>query len=89
MPLGDWSTPFPGNMALGAIGSPDLTREVGYALGRELMAVGINVDYAPVCDVSSNPLFGAAPARGRLPVAIAGLYPVAHHMAKPLNAVAP
>ncbi len=50
------STQFPGNMALGATGSKDLTRQVGYALGRELKAVGVNVDYAPVCDVNSNPL---------------------------------
>jgi beta-N-acetylhexosaminidase len=63
------STSFPGNMALGATGSPDLAREVGFALGHELAAVGVNVDYAPVCDVSSNPLnpvvgvrsFGADP----------------------------
>jgi len=50
------STQFPGNMALGAIGSADLTREVGLAIGHELAAVGVNVDYAPVCDVNSNPL---------------------------------
>jgi beta-N-acetylhexosaminidase len=55
MGLGTWSTPFPGNMALGATGSEQLAREVGYALGRELRAVGVNVDFAPVCDVNSNP----------------------------------
>jgi beta-N-acetylhexosaminidase len=43
-------------MALGATRSADLATEVGYALGRELAAVGVNVDYAPVCDVNSNPL---------------------------------
>ncbi len=50
------STQFPGNMALGATRSADLARDVGHALGRELAAVGVNVDYAPVCDVNSNPL---------------------------------
>jgi beta-N-acetylhexosaminidase len=50
------STQFPGNMALGATRSADLARDVGFAIGRELAAVGVNVDYAPVCDVNSNPL---------------------------------
>jgi len=49
------TTPFPGNMALGASGSADLARRTGEALGRELAAVGVNVDYAPVCDVNVNP----------------------------------
>jgi len=49
------TTPFPGNMALGASGSADLARRTGAALGRELAAVGVNVDYAPVCDVNVNP----------------------------------
>ena len=51
----DQTTPFPGNMALGATGSEKLTYKVGRALGRELSAVGVNVDFAPVCDVNSNP----------------------------------
>jgi beta-N-acetylhexosaminidase len=52
----DQTTPFPGNMALGATGSDKLAYKVGRALGKELSAVGINVDFAPVCDVNSNPL---------------------------------
>ena len=52
----DKTTPFPGNMALGATGSERLARKVGRAIGKELSAVGINVDFAPVCDVNSNPL---------------------------------
>ncbi|HVG91341.1 MAG TPA: glycoside hydrolase family 3 N-terminal domain-containing protein [Alphaproteobacteria bacterium] len=51
----DHTTPFPGNMALGAAGSDKLAYKVGRALGKELSAVGINVDFAPVCDVNSNP----------------------------------
>jgi beta-N-acetylhexosaminidase len=49
------TTAFPGNMALGATGDPDLARRVGAAMGAELAAVGVNVDYAPACDVNMNP----------------------------------
>jgi len=51
----DQTTPFPGNMALGAAGSDKLAYKVGRAIGKELSALGINVDFAPVCDVNSNP----------------------------------
>ena len=49
-------TPFPGNMALGATGSEKLAYRTGQAMGKELSALGINVDFAPVCDVNNNPL---------------------------------
>lgn len=49
------STPFAGNMALGAVDDPDLTRRVAEAMGDELAAVGINLNYAPVADVASRP----------------------------------
>ncbi len=55
------STPFAGNMALGAAGDPDLAQEVAAAMGAELAAVGVNVNYAPVADVASqahNPSLG-------------------------------
>lgn len=48
------TTPFPGNLALGATRSPDLANRTGYAIGRELAAMGINVNYAPVCDINLN-----------------------------------
>jgi len=48
-------TPFAGNMALGAIGDPGLAERVGHAIGRELRAMGVNVDYAPVCDIATEP----------------------------------
>jgi beta-N-acetylhexosaminidase len=51
----DGTTSFPGNMALGAAGSADLAYRAGYAMGRELAALGVNVNYAPDCDVNSNP----------------------------------
>ena len=54
MALGHGS-PFPGNMALGATGSENLAYRVGRALATELAAAGINVNFAPVCDVNNNP----------------------------------
>lgn len=53
--LGDGTTPFAGNMALGAVGDPDLAEQVGRAVGRELRAVGVNVNYAPDLDLAVEP----------------------------------
>ena len=53
--LGDGWTPFGGPMAIGAAGDAGLAERVGRAIGRELRAVGVNVDYAPCLDVASNP----------------------------------
>jgi beta-N-acetylhexosaminidase len=53
--LGPGSTAFPGNMALGAADDPELTRRVGVAIGGELCAAGVNVNYAPVADLATNP----------------------------------
>ncbi|HTP07269.1 MAG TPA: glycoside hydrolase family 3 protein [Anaerolineae bacterium] len=49
------TTRFPGSLALGATRSAELAQRAGFALGRELAALGINIDYAPVCDVINNP----------------------------------
>ncbi len=49
------ATPFPGNMALGAVGDTALTERVAAAIGRELRALGINVDLAPVADIATRP----------------------------------
>jgi beta-N-acetylhexosaminidase len=54
--LGDASTQFAGNMALGAVDDEGLTERVGRAIGTEARAMGVNVVYAPVLDVASNPL---------------------------------
>ena len=59
--LGGGTTPFAGAMALGATGDTDLAERVAGATARELRAVGVNVDYAPVCDLADNP---ANPALG-------------------------
>ena len=53
--LGDATTPFAGNMALGATGDAALAERVARATGRELRALGVNVAYAPVCDLATNP----------------------------------
>ncbi len=55
MAVGEGATQLPGNMALGATGSARLAHLAGGVLGRELAAMGINVDYAPSCDVNLNP----------------------------------
>ena len=59
--LGEGATAFAGNMALGAVGDAELTERVGEAIGREARAMGVNVVYAPVMDVATNP---ANPALG-------------------------
>jgi len=50
---------WPCAMALSAaslgLGDTDLARRVYFALGRELAAAGINVNFAPVLDVNDNP----------------------------------
>lgn len=46
---------FPYNMALGAIHDSSLLREYGREVAAECKAVGINVNFAPVLDVNSNP----------------------------------
>jgi beta-N-acetylhexosaminidase len=53
--LGDGTTPFPGNMALGATGDPELAERVGLATGLELASMGVNVAYAPSCDLATTP----------------------------------
>lgn len=53
--LGEDTTSFPGAMALGAVGDPDLAERVGAAVGTELRALGVTMNYAPVCDVATNP----------------------------------
>jgi beta-N-acetylhexosaminidase len=55
------STPFGGNMALGATGDVELARAVATAMASELAAVGIHVNYAPAADVATradNPSLG-------------------------------
>ncbi len=48
-------TVFPGNMALGASGSERLAAATATVMARELRLLGINMNFAPVMDVNSNP----------------------------------
>jgi len=54
--LGDGTTVFPGAMLLGATKNPDYAYHIGVATGKELKALGINWNLAPVLDVNNNPL---------------------------------
>jgi beta-N-acetylhexosaminidase len=52
--IGDGATAWPGNLALAAAGSEELAERAASAIGRELAAMGVNVVYAPVCDLLSD-----------------------------------
>jgi beta-N-acetylhexosaminidase len=45
---------MPGNMALGAAGSPELVYETARISGVELRSLGINLNFAPCVDVNNN-----------------------------------
>jgi beta-N-acetylhexosaminidase len=53
--LGAPFTQFPPAAVLGQGGSPHLAYRQGVAMGEELRSVGIDIDFAPVLDVASNP----------------------------------
>ena len=55
MRLRDPFTPVPTMRAVGQAGDPALARKLGEVLGRELRAVNVDVDFAPVLDVDTNP----------------------------------
>ncbi|RNB84753.1 beta-N-acetylhexosaminidase [Brevibacillus fluminis] len=46
---------LPASGTVGKKDNPDFTRGLGQLLGSELKAFGLNVDFAPVMDVASNP----------------------------------
>ncbi|NDI34187.1 beta-N-acetylhexosaminidase [Chengkuizengella sediminis] len=46
---------FPGNMALGATGNPDIAYQAAYISGSELRVLGINMNLAPCLDINNNP----------------------------------
>lgn len=48
-------TSMPGNMALGATRDESAAYDAGDIIGSELHSLGINVNFAPVVDVNSNP----------------------------------
>ena len=53
--LKDPATAFPSAMAVGATGDPAHAERWGLATARELRALGLNFDFAPVLDVNNNP----------------------------------
>lgn len=50
------ATYLPGNMAVGATHDPTNARKVAEIAAKELRALGINMNFAPVLDVNNNPL---------------------------------
>lgn len=73
--VGEPATLFPGAMAVGAGGSRSDARTLGRIAGRELRAMGIRQDYAPVADVNvdpANPVIGVR-SFGSEPDAVARL----------------
>ena len=48
-------THFPAAAVIGQTGKPGLAERVGRATAAELALLGINLDFAPVLDVASNP----------------------------------
>lgn len=50
-----WGADPPSAMAVGATGREAVAAEVGAAIGEELRALGINLNFAPVLDVNVNP----------------------------------
>lgn len=48
-------TAFPGSMLLGATGDVEAVTDVSHATAKELDALGVNMNLAPVLDVNNNP----------------------------------
>lgn len=46
---------FPTNKAIGKLNNSSLSYQVGSIIGEELKAFGMNMDFAPVLDINSNP----------------------------------
>jgi len=82
-PFTQWPSPAQLGAQLGALGDANAVRDIARAIGRELSAVGCNLDFAPMLDLHINPSspvtqvrsFGADPALvGRIGAAfLAGL----------------
>ncbi len=55
MRLSEGGTEFPDAMAMAKTGDPNLAREAGAAISKEMRAIGLGWNFAPVADVNSNP----------------------------------
>src|SRR5699024_12436133 len=52
--LGDGTTVFPGAMAQGATDHPRYAYDIGYATGKQVLALRINWNISPSIDVNNN-----------------------------------
>lgn len=68
-------TEIPPMRAVGATASAALAKELGKVIGRELRAVGFDMNYAPVLDIDTNPQNPVIAARsfGRTPELVTAL----------------
>lgn len=48
-------TNFPPNKQIGEVNNPEFSYKIGRLLGYELKEFGLNLDFAPVLDINSNP----------------------------------
>ena len=46
---------MPGNLALGAVDSEDVTKKAAGVLAGEVASLGFNINFAPVLDINNNP----------------------------------
>lgn len=51
----DSTISYPRQLTLGGISDNQLIYEMGYEIGRQLRRIGVNVNFAPVADINSNP----------------------------------
>lgn len=61
----DWPkvAQLPGNLAVGALGCPEVARAAGAVIGGQLRALGLTWNLAPVCDLGSWPSTSAVGTR--------------------------
>jgi beta-N-acetylhexosaminidase len=53
--LGEPFTPWPSPAELGGLADAGLVEQIARAMARELRAAGVNLDFAPMLDVATNP----------------------------------
>ena len=46
---------YPWNMTLGAVQDQNLIYQIGNRIGKQLKGIGVNMNYAPVLDINTNP----------------------------------
>lgn len=51
----DNATSFPKAITLGATGNNQLVEDVAFEIGKQCKRIGVNVNFAPVADINSNP----------------------------------